>query len=320
MPMEVIYTGIDSADKLYNADITGNLVPPAWCHKIVNSNGKPNMNAVMILAEIVYWYRPKAEYIGGDQNTVRLTKKFKADLLQLSYGQLEKKFNLGRDQCKRALDLLESMGLIKRRFRTVILADGRRLNNVMYIDLFTDKLLELTDSDYADPVGVKPHRVCDKPDKPCANNHTAGQVKPMTNTENTTEISNKDYNSIYQDEIQRVRDQVDYEALCRDVKADFGLIDEMISIIADNNLYAKDPQWIDGSLIPAQVVRERLKSTNSYVIRDVLESLRSTPRDIVNTRGYILTALFNAASTYHLGLDTKVTRDMYRKEAGTWGS
>ena len=94
----------------------------------------------------------------------------------------------------------------------------------------------------------------------------------------------------------------------------------MINIIVDINLYAKDPQWIDGSLIPVQVVRERLKSTNSYVMREVLESMRSVPRDIVNTRGYILTALFNAASTYQLGLDMKVTRDMYRKEAGAWGA
>ena len=144
--------------------------------------------------------------------------------------------------------------------------------------------------------------------------------KPMTNTEITTEISNKDCNSIYRAEIERVREQVDYEALIRDAKADKGLIDEMINIIVDINLYAKDPQWIDGSLIPAQVVRERLGNANSYVMREVLESMRSAPRDIVNTRGYILTALFNAASTYQLGFDVEITRDMYRKEAGAWGA
>ena len=125
--MSIGYTGIDSVDKLYGAPVIGNLVPPAWCHKIVGKNGKPNMNAVMILADIVYWYRPKVERIEGDQNDVQLKKKFKADLLQLSYRKIMNEFNLTRDQCKRALDLLESMSLIRRHYKTVDLNDGSKL-------------------------------------------------------------------------------------------------------------------------------------------------------------------------------------------------
>ena len=51
---------------------------------------------------------------------------------------------------------------------------------------------------------------------------------------------------------------------------------------------------------------------------NIIDSLRSAPRNIVNTRGYIMTALYNASSTYELGLDMEVTRDMFRREASAW--
>ena len=316
--MSVKYTGIDPVDKLYGVNITGNLVPLAWCHKIVGKNGKANSNAIIILSELLYWYRPKTVQDDEDPGSMKLQKKFKADLLQLSYEQLEQRVNLSRDQCKRALKQLERMGLIKRHYRTIPLQYGRRLNNVMYIELFTDRLLELTNEDAGDPRWIKPHRVCDKTDEPYVNNCTAGQIKPMTNTENTTEITNKDYNSIYQEEVERVRDQVDYEILTKDMKADRGMIDEMIGIIADMNLYATGPQSINGERIPAQIVRDRLRKVNSYVMKKVLDSMRAAPGEVGNARGYILTSLFNAASTYDIGLDMEVNRDMFRKEACAW--
>ena len=319
--MQVSKTGVKSVDDLYGVSFTGNIIPHTWYSTIQTESGKPDLAAITILSEILYWHRPREECDESDAGDIKLSKRFKADLLQLSYGKIGKKFKLTKDQSRRAMDRLEDMGIIKRHFRTVITESEDKLGNVMFIELFADRLLEITyPADTEDPYRKKPTRVSDKTDEGMGNIQQAIVNNPMTNTENTTEITNKDYNSIYHAEVERVREQVDYEALIRDIKADSGLIDEMINIIVDINLYAKDPQWIDGSLIPAQVVRERLKSTNSYVMRDVLESMRSAPRDIVNTRGYILTALFNAASTYQLGLDMEVTRDMYRKEAGAWGA
>ena len=142
--------------------------------------------------------------------------------------------------------------------------------------------------------------------------------KPMTNTENTTEITNIDYDSIYQAEIERVREQVDYEALTSDMGSDRGMIDEIVEIIVEINLYGTEPQLINGERIPAPIIRERFRKINSYVVNEIIDSLRSAPRNIVNTRGYIMTALYNASSTYELGLDMEVTRDMFRREASAW--
>lgn len=319
--MQVSKTGVRSVDDLYGVDFKGNIIPHSWYSTIQTKAGKPDLTAITILSEILYWHRPREECDESDAGGVKLFKRFKADLLQLSYKQLWVKFGLTKDQSRRAIERLEELGVIKRHLRTVITEGDDKLGNVMFIELFTDRLLEVTFPEGLEgPHRKKPTRVSNKTDEGMGNIQQAIVKKPMTNTKITTEITNIDYNSIYRAEVERVREQMDYESLIRDAKADKGLIDEMINIIVDINLYAKGPQWIDGSLIPVQVLRERLKNANGYVMRDVLESMRSAPRDIVNIRGYILTALYNAASTYQLGLDMEVTRDMYRKEAGAWGA
>ena len=95
-------------------------------------------------------------------------------------------------------------------------------------------------------------------------------------------------------------------------------IDEIVEIIVENNLYGMEHQLINGERIPAPIIRERFRKINSYVVNEIIDSLRSAPRNIVNTRGYIMTALYNASSTYELGLDMEVTRDMFRREASAW--
>ena len=318
--MQVSKTGVRSVDDLYGVDITGNIIPHSWYSTIQTKAGKPDLTAITILSEILYWHRPREECGESDDGGIKLHKRFKADLLQLSYKQLWNKFRLTKDQSRRGIERLEELGLIKRHFRTVV-TENCILNNVMYIELFTDKLLKVTYPDGAgDPSRKKPTRVLDKTDEVIGNSKAGSGEKSMTNTKNTTEITNKDYYSVYLEEVERVKEQIDYESVIRDTKASREMIDEMVNIIVEINLYAEDPQWIDGSLIPVQVVREKLRSVTGDVMKEIIKNLRSTARDVVNTRGYILTTLFNAVSTYQLGLDLEVTRDMYRKEAGVWGA
>ena len=313
--MSIGYTGIDSVDKLYGAPVSGNLVRPAWCHKIVGKNGKPNMNAVMILAEIVYWYRPKVERIEGDQHDVQLKKKFKADLLQLSYRRIMNEFNLTRDQCKRALDLLESMGLIKRHYKTVDLNDGSKLGNVMYIELFTDNVLKLSENESYDPYMVEPHRVCDKTDEVYGNNQTAYQIDHMTNTENTTENTNKDYPSIYQDELEKVRKQVDYDCLIIDRKKDKEIIDNLIDLATEVNLSTRDSYIINGEPLPPVQIKQRLSRIDMDIMKSILDKIKTVNKPVTNVKAYLLTTMYNAPTTFETELDMQVRQDMYGMEA-----
>ena len=96
------------------------------------------------------------------------------------------------------------------------------------------------------------------------------------------------------------------------------MIDEIAGIIAEYILYGTEPQSINGERIPASLIREKLRKINSNMVAEVIDRLRSAPRNIANIRGYVLAALFNAASTYELGLDVEITRDMYRRDTSAW--
>ncbi|MBE5106446.1 DnaD domain protein [Bacillus thuringiensis] len=110
----------------------GNVVDHEWFNYITFRNGKPHIVAIMVLSEIVYWYRPtviRDEYTGK----VTYKKKFKSDKLQKSYQQLAETFGFSKLQVKRACDLLVDMSLIEIEFRTIIVNEIT-LNNVMFVE------------------------------------------------------------------------------------------------------------------------------------------------------------------------------------------
>lgn len=112
-------------------NITGNVIPEAWYQNIVRPNGKAYITAIIILSDILYWYRPteiRDEHTG---RIIQYKQKFKADMLQKSYSELSKKFGLGKSEITNAVIHLEKMGLIKRVFRTI-----NKFPNVMFIDVF----------------------------------------------------------------------------------------------------------------------------------------------------------------------------------------
>ena len=108
--------------------ISGNVIPNTWYQTIQTPGGKPYLNAIILLADIVYWYRPT---------------EVRDDLLQRSYAALSDQFSLSRKQIKDALVFLENLGVITRVFRNKIVG-GQCLSNVMYLDLHAAKLYELT--------------------------------------------------------------------------------------------------------------------------------------------------------------------------------
>lgn len=317
--MKVIKTGVESVDDLYGVEFTGNMIPHSWYAAIQTENGRPDLAAISILAEILYWHRPTVERTADDAAVIVLKKKFHADLLQMSYAQIEKKLYLSKDQSRRALENLESLGLIKRHFRTVVKESGDKLGNVMYIELFTQRLLEITFPGY-DPCWKKPTRVSAETDKVIGKNRQACLSEPMTNTKITTEITDIDYSSFYQQEREKVRDQVEYEYLIMDRKNDRGMIDNLIDLITDVNMSGKQFQKVNGEPMPTDIVRERLSRVDREVMESVVDKIKLTTKPVTNLRAYMLTTLFNEPVIYETGIEMQVTQDMYRREAEAWQS
>jgi hypothetical protein len=123
--------------------LEGNLIDNGWIESLKYDNGKTNLNAVFLLSEITYWYRPtliKSETTG---QVVGYKKKFAADKWQIRYDELGKRLGLTKGQVKDACDFLRDKGLITIEFRTVQTYYGP-LPNVMFIEPVIENLKKIT--------------------------------------------------------------------------------------------------------------------------------------------------------------------------------
>ena len=74
-------TGSPTVDRMCRLQFTGNVIPSSWYHTIKKETGKPNLNAIIILADIVYWYRPVEIRDEATGQLCGFKKKFQADIL-----------------------------------------------------------------------------------------------------------------------------------------------------------------------------------------------------------------------------------------------
>ena len=303
-------TGIASVDTLYGINFTGNTVPHSWYGTIQTEKGKPDMNAIAILSEILYWHRPRESCGDGDSGETVLVKRFGKDMLQLSYGQLNKRFHLSKAQCGRAMKNLERLGVIKRHLRDFDTDAGDRLNNVMFIELFSDRLLQLTFPGEDAPDAKNVTRVSNEMYEVIDSNASGGIGKDMTNTETTTEITNKDY-PLYQSELERVRDQIDYDILIEDRRLDRGIIDNIVDVMVEINMSRSRTHHVNGEPVDADLVKARLGSLDAEMIRVILDRIKRSVVSVGNMKAYLITILFNTPATYEAELAMQVSRDMY---------
>lgn len=137
-------TGNEIVDEMATIQITGNVIPQIWYRKILKETGKPDLLAITLLSDIVYWYRPVEERDEATGQLIGYRKRFKDDLLQRSYDSFAEQFGENKRAVRDAIARLEALGVIRRDLRTVVTASGVRCNNVLYIELIPDKLYELT--------------------------------------------------------------------------------------------------------------------------------------------------------------------------------
>ncbi len=89
--MGIRSSGCAAVDAMDRIRITGNVIPESWYKEILRDNGKPYLLAIILLSEIVYWYRPTEDRDESSGCVVGLSKKFRGDLLQKSYEELSVK-------------------------------------------------------------------------------------------------------------------------------------------------------------------------------------------------------------------------------------
>lgn len=126
----------------------GNIIPHEWYKHIRFKNGKIDLNAIIILSEIVYWHRPTLVKDEVSGEVIGYKKKFKADLLQRSYDSFAEQFGFTKRQASDAIKRLEDAGLLEREFRNIFV-NGMAISNVLYIRLNATEVVDITKK--ADP-------------------------------------------------------------------------------------------------------------------------------------------------------------------------
>jgi hypothetical protein len=175
-----------SVQEMSGLKITGNIIPQIWFSSILLETGKPDLQSILILSDITYWFRPSEIRDEKSGNFIGFKKKFTEDMLRRSYADLEIQFGLSTKQCQRALQRLEDLGVIKRVFRSLKTTMGI-VRNVMCIDLKVDVLRTLT---------FPRNSSTSMPD---SNVHTYGQICPASNdgkSDQSEASSLKSYDSL----------------------------------------------------------------------------------------------------------------------------
>lgn len=142
--MGYLTSGNRIVDEMGTMNISGNVIPAVWYRTITKDNGKPYLLAIVILSDIVYWYRPSEVRDQGTGHILGWKKKFSEDILRQSYQYYVDLFGESKKTIKTAMDKLEQLKVIRREFRTVSYGDGMFCNNVMYVELNPDILYQLT--------------------------------------------------------------------------------------------------------------------------------------------------------------------------------
>jgi len=137
-----------AVEEIARLNFEGNVLPHSWYQHIKLASGKPDLTAMIILSEIIYWYRPY-EVLDEGSGKPRYQKKFKGDMFQSAAAYYEQKFGLTKDQARKALKRLDDLGLIRRELREIILR-GVKMNNVMFVEPVPANIAKITYSSLAE--------------------------------------------------------------------------------------------------------------------------------------------------------------------------
>ena len=176
---------------MYSFGLEGNIIDHSW-YKIVRREptktrpaGRPHREAIELLSDIVYWYRPTIKK--KENGSISLTKKFRADILQRSYDQIEESLGMTKKEAVEALKTLEKYGIAKRELRTIKVS-GATCSNVLFIRFYPQKLKSLTDEYLKKVVSYPEYSGQPPPEKeiPLAN---IRETYTETSTETSSETS-----------------------------------------------------------------------------------------------------------------------------------
>ncbi|EKN4773916.1 replication protein [Yersinia enterocolitica] len=139
-----ITTPTPTVTAIGSINISGNVIPANWWRHVVLPSGKPDSTAIMLLSDIVYWYRPVDVRDENSGVLVGQRKRFHGDKLQRSYQAFADQFGFSKRETTDALKRLRGAGLINLELRTVQTQTGVTLSNVLFVEPVAERIAEIT--------------------------------------------------------------------------------------------------------------------------------------------------------------------------------
>ena len=316
----VVSSGNEIVDAIGQMNITGNVVPTSWFSKIKLDSGRPDTVAIIILSELLYWYRPTESKDEVTGQTI-WKKKFYADLLQKSIGDLADKFNFSYEQVKQALNRLQESGYIIKRKRHEII-NGRKYGNHLYIELVPGRIKDLMHIESVepaesteptillidDPRGIENQGLVNEELRVGVSKPEPQDVKPPTKTKTKTKNKTKDYQSIVE-ERERFMDQIEFPILLQAYPTHTDMLCEIVDTAVDVLTSSRETMKLDGEERSVEYIKHRYRELNFCHIEYVVNSLLSHEKGIKNIPGFIRTTLYNAPATMGTHYDALIQHD-----------
>ncbi len=130
---------------------------------------------------------------------------------------------------------------------------------------------------------------------------------PSINSE--AELSETDWIERYNENAEIVKSNIDYESLCRSYERE--IIDDIVNIMAEVLTVDKKSYTIEGCVYPAAIIQKRFREVDHSMMEILLMQLNKFAGKIHNIKAYLITTVFNAASTASAQLQNTVNHDLY---------
>ncbi len=123
----------------------GNIVPHSWYQspRLALKSGKPNLVAITLLADIIYWYRPAEIRDETSGAHLGYRQKFGSDKLQKNYRKWGDGFGLTLRQVEDAMAFLKAAGVITVERRNIVTEAGT-FPNCAFIEPVFDIIQAIT--------------------------------------------------------------------------------------------------------------------------------------------------------------------------------
>lgn len=139
-------TGNAVVDRIGQMHFEGNIIDHRWLGAIELrfKNGKLNMAAVLVLADVIYWHRPTIIRDERTNQVIEVRKKFSGAEFYKDYQLWADSLGLTKRQVQDAIAFLVDAGLVHREARSITLGSGLMSNNLPLITPIAEAIAEMT--------------------------------------------------------------------------------------------------------------------------------------------------------------------------------